>query len=260
VPDTTAPTLPADRYYAEITASTAALAALTGEADLAQPVPSCPDWTLRQLATHVGRAHRWAAEIVRTRSTEFIPFRSVPDGRFPDEPDQRPGWLTAGAERLIGAASEAGTDQVWAFGIMRPSGFWARRMTHETAVHRADAQLATGAAPVIEPDIAADGIDEWLTFVTVPDPGREDTRLAGLKPGQSLHVHTTDVPGGEWLVSHGPDGIEVRREHAKGDAAVRGPASGLLLMLTRRLTPEQAGAQVLGDPAVLRDWLAATPF
>ncbi len=249
------PVLPPDRYFAEITASTATLAALAAREDLTQPVPSCPDWTLRQLATHVGRAHRWAAEIVRTRSAEFIPFRSVPDGRFPDDPAQRPGWLTAGAQRLIGEVSQAGADQVWAFGVLRPAGFWARRMTYETAVD-------TGAAPLIEPDIAADGIDEWLTFVTVPDPGREDTRLAGLKPGGTLHVHAGDVPSGqgEWLIRHGPGGIEVTREHEKGDAAVRGPACGLLLVLTRRLTPEQADVEVLGDQTVLRDWLAATPF
>jgi uncharacterized protein (TIGR03083 family) len=256
------PALPPDRYFAEITASTATLAALIDGADLTQPVPSCPDWTLRQLATHVGRAHRWAAETVRTRSAEFIPFRSVPDGRFPDDPAEQPGWLTAGAERVIGEVRQAGPDQVWAFGVLRPAGFWARRMTHETVVHRVDAQLATGAAPVIEPDIAADGIDEWLTFVTVPDPGREDTRLAGLKPGGSLHVHAGDVPSGqgEWLIRRGPGGIEVHREHGKGDAAVRGPASGLLLVLTRRLTPEQAGVEILGDPEVLANWLAATPF
>jgi uncharacterized protein (TIGR03083 family) len=256
------PALPADRYYAEITASAAALAALIETADPTATVPTCPDWTLRQLATHVGRAHRWAAEIVRTRSAEFIPFRSVPDGRFPDDPAAQPGWLTAGADRLISEVSQAGADQVWARGIRQPASFWARRMAHETAVHRADGQLATGAAPVIEPDIAADGIDEWLTFVTVPAPGREDTRLGGLKPGQSLHVHAGDVPSGqgEWLVSHGPDGIEVRREHGRGDAALRGPASGLLLVLTRRLTPGEAGVEVLGDQAVFRNWLAATPF
>lgn len=135
-------------------------------------------------------------------------------------------------------------------------------MTHETVMHRADAQLATGTAPVIEADIAADGIDEWFTFVTVPDPGREDTRLAGLRPGQSLHVHAGDVPSGqgEWLISRDTGGIEVRPEHGKGDAALRGPASGLLLVLTRRLSPTQAGAEVLGDPAVLDSWLDATPF
>jgi uncharacterized protein (TIGR03083 family) len=256
------PPLEPDRYYAEITASSATLAALIDGSDLTQPVPSCPDWTLRQLATHVGRGHRWVAEIVRTRSAEFIPFRSVPDGRLPDDPAQRPGWLTAGAARLIAEVGQADDDPVWAAGTLRPAGFWARRMTHETAVHRADGQLATGTVPVIAPDIAADGIDEWLTFVTVPGPGQQDSRLTGLTPGRSLHVHAGDVPSGqgEWLVSHGPDGIEVRRRHAKGDAAVRGPASGLLLMLTRRLSPEQADVEVLGDPAVLDTWLAATPF
>jgi len=251
-----------DRYAAEITASTATLAALIGGTDLTRQVPTCPDWTLRQLATHVGRVHRWVTEMVRTRSAESIPFRSVPDGRFPDDPAQRPGWLAAGAERLTRELGAAGSGLVWAFGTHRPAGFWARRMTHETVMHRADAQLATGAPPVIEPAIAADGIDEWFTFVTVPDPGREDTRLAGLRPGQSLHVHAGDVPSGqgEWLITRDNAGIGVRPEHGKGDAALRGPAAGLLLVLTRRLSPAQAGAEVLGDPEVLRNWLAATPF
>ena len=43
------------RCYAEISGSTTTLVGLIGHADLSQPVPSCPDWTLRQLATHVGR-------------------------------------------------------------------------------------------------------------------------------------------------------------------------------------------------------------
>ena len=95
-------------------------------------------------------------------------------------------------------------------------------------MHRADAQLATGAAPVIEPDIAADGIDEWFTFVTVPDPGREDTRLAGLRPGQSLHVHAGDVPSGhgEWLVSRG---------HGRHRGAPRSTARATPHCVARRL-------------------------
>ena len=87
--------------------------------------------------------------------------------------------------------------------------------------------------------------------MTVPDPGREDTRLAGLRP-PSLHVHAGDVPSGqgESLISRDTGGVEVRPEHGKDDAALRGPAAGLLLVLTRRLSPTQAGAEVLGDPAV----------
>jgi hypothetical protein len=64
-----------ERYYEEITASTQALAGLVDGADLTLSVPTCPDWTLRQLATHVGRAQRWAAQIVSTESAQAIAFR-----------------------------------------------------------------------------------------------------------------------------------------------------------------------------------------
>src|SRR5260370_40490257 len=131
----------------------------------------CPDWTLRQLATHVGRAHRWAAEIVATRSAEFIPFRVVPDGRIPDDPARHAGWLREGAERLIATVREAGAAPVWAFARLRPASFWARRMAHETAVHRADAEIATGRAPVIDADIAVDAIDERLGHADMPGAG-----------------------------------------------------------------------------------------
>ncbi len=61
------PPISAERYYTEIEASTDTLALLVDSADLTRTVPTCPDWTLRQLATHVGRAHRWAAQIAATR-------------------------------------------------------------------------------------------------------------------------------------------------------------------------------------------------
>ena len=103
----------------EITASTATLA---GADDLGLPIPSSPGWTLRQLITHVGRVQRWAAEIAAARSAGFIPSRSVPDGRLPDDPAQRPGWLREGAALLIALVSGAGDAAVWALGRKRPAG------------------------------------------------------------------------------------------------------------------------------------------
>jgi uncharacterized protein (TIGR03083 family) len=249
-----------DRYCAEITGATAVLAGLAGQLDPAGPVPTCPDWTVRQLLTHVGRAQRWAAEIVATRSASFIPFRSVPDGRLPDDPAEWPGWLRAGAERLTATLGAAGDTPVWANGPLAPPAYWGRRMAHETAVHRADAQLAAGQVPAIEPGLAADGIDEWLTVLTAPAAGEPDPRAAALPAGASLHVHPADVPGAEWLVEHGDGGISVRREHGKASVALRGPASALFLVLVRRLPPEDPAVQVLGDPGVLAGWLAATAF
>ena len=106
------PQLNADRYVAEIEASTAGLAEILAEYDQSLPIPTCPEWTLRQLVTHVGRAHRWAAEITRTRSDAFIPFREVPDGKLPDDRAEQRAWLHARAARIIDAVREAGSDLV----------------------------------------------------------------------------------------------------------------------------------------------------
>jgi len=257
-----------ERYYAEITASTQSLGALVDGADLTLRVPTCPDWTLRQLATHVGRVQRWAAEIVSTRSARAVAFRDVPDGRIPDDPAERAGWLRAGAGRLVAVLGQAGDVPVWAFGRQRPASFWARRMTHETTVHAADAQIAVSGAqgqptaPAIAADVAADGIDEWLTELTAPADGHPDPRAAGLAEGESLHVHAADVPdgSGEWLVSHDPAGITVRRVHDKGTVALRGGASDLLLVLLQRLPPDAPAVGLHGDPAVLRRWLDTIQF
>jgi len=252
-----------ERCYDEIQASTDTLAGLVDDADLATPVPTCPDWTLRQLATHVGRAHRWAAEIVSTRSAEFIPFRQVPDGKFPDDPARHAPWLRAGAARVIGAVREADGEPVWAFNTLRPASFWARRMAHETAVHRADAQVAAGREPGFEPDLAADAIDEWLGFLSGLAPGDADPRLDALPEGAVLHVHATDEGldgAGEWLVRREGPQVIVQPGHGQGDVALRGPAGRLLLVLLRRVPPDDPQVQVLGDPALLAGWLAATPF
>ena len=250
-----------DRLLAEVLSSTDTLAEITSGADPAAPVPTCPEWTLRQLTTHVGRAHRWAATIVATRSAEPIPFREVPDGRLPDDPAERPGWLRRGAAGLAEAVRGAGTGPVWTHLGMGPASYWARRMGHETAVHRADAQIAVGQRPVIDPVVAADGIDEWLGLLSAGFGAGQAERLAPLPERAVLHLHVTDEGiDGEWLLRASPGGITVQTGHGKGDVAVRGPASALLLVLVRRLPPDDPEVEILGDRALLDAWLAATPF
>ncbi|HEX9031134.1 MAG TPA: maleylpyruvate isomerase family mycothiol-dependent enzyme [Streptosporangiaceae bacterium] len=257
------PPLPVIRHFAELGESTAALAALVDGAEPDLPVPSCPGWTLRQLATHVGRAHRWAAEIVRTRSADFIEFRSVPDGRLPDDPGARGPWLTSGASRLTDAVREADQDRVWAFGELRPASFWARRMAHETLVHGADAALACGRQPVLTAEFASDAIDEWLAMASGRSGGEPDPRSDALPDGRSLHVHVTDrdLDGtGEWLVRRADGGLEVSAGHAKADVALTGPAADVLLVLLRRLPATHHGVTVHGDADLLARWLERTSF
>ncbi len=252
-----------DRLLAEVTGSTATVAGLIDGADLTRQVPTCPDWTLRQLTTHLGRAHRWAAEMIDRRVKEPLSFREAPGGRLPDDPAEHPGWLAEGAARLAASVRAAGTDLVWTHMGMRPASVWARRMAHETAVHRADFQIAFEQSPVIDADIASDGLAEWLGLLSVSGPDEPTDQVAVLVGGRVLHLHATDeVPGvnGEWLISAGSDGLLVEPGHAKGDVAVRGPASSLLLLLVRRVPPDTPGVEIIGDRALLDAWLAATPF
>jgi uncharacterized protein (TIGR03083 family) len=258
------PQLDADRYVAEIEASTAGLAEILAGHDQSLPIPTCPEWTLRQLVTHVGRAHRWAAEITRTRSDAFIPFREVPDGKLPDDRAEQPAWLRAGAVRIVDAVRDAGSDLVWSFTGPAPAGYWLRRMAHETLVHRADAQLAAGAEPepVIEAEVAADAIDEWLMLLT-SGLGNSDERAKALPAGAGLHIRATDdgLSGrGEWMIRHDAGGLTVEPGHDKGDAALSGPAASLLLVLMRRRPASDPAVTVYGDSAVVDGWLASTAF
>jgi uncharacterized protein (TIGR03083 family) len=255
-----------ERFFTELRGCTAELARII-DGDLERPVPTCPGWAFRQLATHVGRGHRWAAQIVATRSATPIPLREVADGKLPQDPAQHAPWLNAGAEQVIEAVTAAGSDQVWTLADPGPATFWARRRAHEAAVHLADAQLAAGQDIDLAPEAATDSVDEWLGLIAartgdITGPaGAQAQDLRG--DGQSLHFHATD-PGlsgtGEWLLTRTPAGVTVTRSHGKADVAVRGPAASLLLVLTRRLPPSDPGIEVLGEHALLTHWLQHTPF
>ena len=117
-------------------------------------------------------------------------------------------------------------------------------------LHRWDVDSARTAPEPIELALALDGIDEVFdTFAP-----RLGGRVTG--DGQTLHLHATDEGrpegSGEWTATFTPDGVTGERGHAKGDAAVRGPASDLLLLLWNRIPAGRL--EVFGDTAVLDRW------
>ena len=162
-----------DRFFAELRGCTAELARII-DGDLERPVPTCPGWTFRQLATHLGRGHRWAAQIVATRATMPIPMREVADGKLPQDPAQHASWLNAGAGQVIEAVTAAGSDLVWTLAGIGPARFWARRRAHEAAVHLADAQLAAG----LDVDLAPNLLQTALTNGSPASPSAQAARSA----------------------------------------------------------------------------------
>ncbi|MGW2176787.1 maleylpyruvate isomerase family mycothiol-dependent enzyme [Streptomyces sp. NPDC001732] len=254
--------LPHDDYCAEIIARTDALRASLRGADLGATVPTCPDWSLRDLALHVGRAHRWVGEIVRTRATDAVPPERVPENApGSDDPEALDAWLAKGAADTVRLLREAGPDQeVWTWGWERSAGFWSRRMAHETIVHHADAAITTKTGYEVAPELAADTIEEWLEIVAFVRAAG-DREAAGLTgAGRSIHLHATDVPGAEWLIEFGDDGFTWRRAHEKATVALRGPLTDLMLAFNRRLAADGDRVEVLGDAELLDFWLERTSF
>lgn len=265
-----------DRYCAEITRQATlfkAALAVVGTPGLDTRVPTCPDWTLRDLTTHVGGSHRTYAELVRTRATEMVGPGSVPGASGPGDgapAEELDAWFGEGVLLLTEELRAAGPDaRVWTWAEQQNAAFWARRAVHETAVHRADACIAAGVDFTLAPEVAADCLDEWLEFVTTPLVRAHKPELKALaaRAGSTLHVHATDVAGtdtaggpAEWLIELGEDGIGWRRAHEKATVALRGPLTDVLLVIHRRLPADSSRVEVLGEAELLDLWLEKVRF
>jgi uncharacterized protein (TIGR03083 family) len=237
-------------HIAAIRREGAALAAAARAAGLDAEIASCPGWTIADLLAHVGRIHRWVTELVVMRP-------KPPDGNWRglEEPPAgtRIEWFDDGYRRFADALADvpAGAE-VWTWSGDHTAAFWSRRQAHELAIHRWDAQGATGEPEPVDRALAVDGIQEVFDILPAR-PGVPPVTGAG----ETIHLHCTDGDG-EWLVRLTPDGPVVTNEHAKGDVAARGTASDLLLLVWGRIQPERL--QTFGDASLLARWQAATRF
>jgi hypothetical protein len=140
-----------------------------------------------------------------------------------------------------------------------PLAFWARRQAHETAIHRADAQLAAGETPGYPADFAADGVDELMMgFFARDGAGAEAELEHEPAPDRTLLIRAGDT-GQEWRAEIGADGRRVARvNRGGGPAACRldGPAAGLYLLLWNRSDAAAAGVSVSGDAELAAAWRA----
>jgi uncharacterized protein (TIGR03083 family) len=214
-----------DRYCAEIVAQAELLRSHVKGADLDTPVSSCPGWSLRMLLRHLGGGQRWAETIVRTRATEppsDAHFREL-SGYTDTDPDALAAWVAEGATALADALREAGPDaQVWNMIPDTTASFYARRFSHETLLHGADAALAVGAEFTADEDVAIDAVDEWMELGSLPQMFDFHPELRELlAPGRTVHLHATDTAPeaiAEWLVDLTGDRIVWRRAHEKAAA------------------------------------------
>lgn len=211
----------------ELAAAMGRFASALDGADESVAVSSCPGWTVRDLAVHVGTVHRWAASIVLSGQQLAEPEPLV-EGELAS-------WYAGCATALLGALQAVEpTEPVPNFSRLdQTAAFWPRRQLHETTVHLVDLLQATaGQTPVVPADLAADGVAEVLRTFFARLTGR-GMRPVVTRPVRIEATDTADV----WVLGPG-DGHEppvVLDPTTPADDVVAGTANDLYLGLWRRV-------------------------
>jgi uncharacterized protein (TIGR03083 family) len=215
------------------------LAAVSEPGVVSAPVPSCPDWTVGDLVRHLGAVYR------RTRMNAGS--AAADDNWGPVViPDEAPAagdetvvtWFAGELSQVVAFLDELDPDvPTWNWAPQaRVAAFWHRRMAHETAVHRWDAQVASVLPEPLESKLAADTVAEVLDTFLPAGRRRSPSEVTGL-----VHLIATDI-GQEWYVRLRGPGIALLDTDTLLDddahparAAASGTASDLALALWGRV-------------------------
>lgn len=199
---------------------------------LGTTVPTCPAWTVRDLAEHTAGLYRWATTMVEDGVTAEVWRLELPIV-YPRTDAEVAGWFAEGIDPMLAAFRAAPPHRkVWAWGADPHARFWPRRMLHETVVHGADLELALGREAAIDAAVAVDGIDELLTNLAhTARWGAPIDRLRG--EGETLSLLPQDRSE-RWRIRFEPAGFWWDRGEGGGDATVTGTAADLYLFLQGR--------------------------
>jgi uncharacterized protein (TIGR03083 family) len=226
--------------------SAALRGSVAGSPDLDARVPSCPDWSLRDLVKHLTQVHRfWAAAVMAGPSGKPPTVAPAEDTLSAD--------LLAGSaaatQELIAALRAAGPAAgCWTWwgdsDVPMTSGAVARHQVREAAVHAFDAQLTTGTPQPVPPVIALDGIAEFIDV---------SHGTAGPWPHKPVRIGLHAAEGRSWLLDLTASGSHVIDDQHETAADLHGSASDLLLTLHGRLPLDSLRSE--GDRATLENVL-----
>lgn len=212
--------------------STAFRTAVAAAPSLDVQVPTCPEWTLFELAKHIGVGRRtWAATVAAgPAATGKVTPQDVPEA--PQEREALLAWLAESTRQLLDALTEAGPDRECWVGwgdsqSARTTGAVARHQVQEIAVHTYDAQLAVGAPEPLPEEVAVDGVEEFMfTCNATTSPWPHEPAV--------LEYHVTE--GLFWALQLSAEGARAVRLDAPGkpDLAASGTASDVVLTMYGR--------------------------
>lgn len=242
-------------------------AAVASAPSLDVKVPTCPEWTMLDLAQHLGARRRFWAAVVNAGPADPPPAESASEGveAVPREHEALLAWLAASTQQFLDALREAGPDRgcwTWWGPSESPqtSGAIARHQVQEVMVHTYDAQITLGAPQPLPDEAALDGVEDFLSTCcawTAPWPHGD----------AAVDFHATE--GRSWRLSMSADGGRTTRLPTPGAtpttpasegtdvafAAMRGTAAELVLVFSDRIPIDSL--QLDGDRRLfdlLRNW------
>jgi uncharacterized protein (TIGR03083 family) len=194
-------------------------------ADLSAPVEHCGDWTLYDLADHLGQGNLWAAAAITDQRGDFG-APAAPRGRVALE-----NWFRGTCGVLDAALDTDPAASAWTIAPPPTVGFWQRRRCLETLIHRWDAEHALGTAGQLDPALAADGVAE-----VVDTMAPRQIRLGRMPaPRHAVRFRACDA-GSSWTFGPG-----------EPVATIQGTAASLLLVLWGRLPADDPSITWDGD-------------
>jgi uncharacterized protein (TIGR03083 family) len=219
--------------FADAIAEHSAGLAAAADGNLDATVEGCPGWTVADLVHHLTNVQWQWATIAAERLTA-PPDETRRPARAPRE--QLITTFRAGADRMVMVLRTAnGQDPVWTWAPAQQNiAFIQRHQVQEAAVHHWDAVHAAGGTMTIATPVAADSIEEFLTFSLSCDADPADPVRPALSGRFALRCSDSDRA---WTVTDGSSPGTVRFAEVAGEdvSAVTGTASDLLLFLYQRV-------------------------
>ena len=251
-------------HLAHLRSESARFHAAVASLDPSTLVPTCPDWTVADLAWHITEGQHFWATLIDERRTDLAGYER------PDRPGDHDTLLALGpatTARLVDLLATTDDDvSVWTWHDTNHTvGFVRRRQAHEALIHRLDAETAAGTRTPIDPELATDGVLEGLEWIfgglpiwaSIETPGPTGL-LSTTDTGATWHV---EVP--RWGGVNPESGTTYRdeptvlvRDGGEPGFRVRASAADLDAWLWRR--PTVGPIEVSGDPAPLLEVLSLT--
>jgi uncharacterized protein (TIGR03083 family) len=215
-------------------------------------VPSCPEWSMRQLVDHVAMEYAgwyYSNLTLPPHHTDPIAVAMAAMPPVPEDYGDLVDYVERNAARFADRAKSVDLDgDTWAFNSMAPARFWLRQTIMEVAIHVWDVAMVVDHPSPLTKEISLEGIDQLCVMQYHRgqwwgEPWTPPTTPCGLVASDASASWLIYDDGGRAYFTSGGDDAPLR---------VSAPAESLYLWLVGREPPSEV--EIVGDAAAIARW------